>query len=151
SGSGEQTMVERYNVCPPSPTPTSSPTVTGTPPTAIPTSTPTHCPLRFEDVPDSSAFHDYIRCLACRGIVSGYACSGPGEPCNPSDDPYFRPSKSVSRGQVAKIVALSAGINRPASGQTFQDVPIGSTFYTYTEQLVTSGVMSGYPCSNPEP
>ncbi|HST05332.1 MAG TPA: S-layer homology domain-containing protein, partial [Chloroflexia bacterium] len=35
--------------------------------------------------------------------------------------------------------------------QDFEDVQPGSTFYTYTQQLANLGVMSGYPCGNPEP
>jgi hypothetical protein len=31
-------------------------------------------------------------------------------------------------------------------GQTFEDVPPGSVFYTYTERLASRGVMQGYPC-----
>src|SRR5205823_6516990 len=93
----------------------------------------------------------YVTCLVCHNIVSGYACGGPGEPCNVHQDPYFRPNNPVTRGQVAKIVALSAGFNEPVSTQTFQDVAPGSTFYNYVERLATRGFMSGYTCGNPEP
>jgi hypothetical protein len=34
------------------------------------------------------------------------------------------------------------------SGQTFEDVPPGSTFYTETEQLFALGAINGYPCGN---
>jgi hypothetical protein len=129
-------------------TPTPTPTVTGTPPT--PTRTPI-CGLAFEDTPPGSTFYPYVTCLVCHNIVSGYACGGPGEPCNAGHDPYFRPNSPVTRGQVAKIVAQSAGFNEPVTTQTFQDVPPGSTFYNYVERLATRGFMSGYPCGNPEP
>jgi hypothetical protein len=123
----DQSLVERYNPC------------------------PSACPVQFADLPNPSTFYEYIECLACRDIISGYACGGSGEPCNPSHDPYFRPNANITRGQIAKMVALSAQINNPASGQTFEDVPPGSTFYTYTEQLYALGAMAGYPCGNPEP
>ena len=32
------------------------------------------------------------------------------------------------------------------AGQQFEDVAVGSTYYTYTYRLVSRGVMSGYPC-----
>jgi hypothetical protein len=102
--------------------------------------------LSFEDVPSSYTFYPYIECLACRSIINGYACGGVGEPCNPAHDPYFRPGDNVTRGQISKIVALSSGLDTPVSGQTFEDVSPGSTFYTYTEQLYALGVMNGYPC-----
>jgi hypothetical protein len=117
-----QTLIERYNPC------------------------ATSCPVHFADLPNPSTYYQYIECLACREIVSGYACGGSGEPCNPGHDPYFRPNANITRGQLAKIIALSAQIANPVSGQAFQDVPVGSTFYTYTGQLTALGVMSGYPC-----
>ena len=35
----------------------------------------------FQDVPPGSAFYDHSFRLASRGIIGGYACGGPGEPC----------------------------------------------------------------------
>ena len=86
---------------PPGPLPSSTPTATPTP-----TASPTVCLLQFADVPATNPFYDYIRCLACRGIVGGYPCGSPGEPC---PGLYFRPDTNVTRGQVAKIVAEAAG------------------------------------------
>jgi len=199
------------------PTNTSTPTVTNTPTnTDTPTETPTQgvgsptvtsCPIQFTDVPQGSTFYDFIRCLACRGIVggypdgtfrpnnnvtrgqlskivsnsagfndpqtvqmfedvpqgstffdfigrlasrgfiNGYPCGGPGEPCVPPGNlPYFRPNANATRGQISKIVSNAAGFIEPVSGQTFEDVPPGSTFYDFIERLVSRGVMNGYPC-----
>jgi hypothetical protein len=63
----------------------------------------------FEDVPPSNfAFYPYIERLASRGIIGGYPCGGPSEPCIPPNNrPYFRPYNSVTRGQTAKIVQLA--------------------------------------------
>ncbi|MEO5951890.1 MAG: hypothetical protein ABIQ44_05400, partial [Chloroflexia bacterium] len=36
---------------------------------------------QFEDVAVGSTFFDFVGRLANRGIISGYACGGPGEPC----------------------------------------------------------------------
>ncbi len=57
----------------------------------------------FEDVSPDSTFFPYIRNLYFSGIVSGYPCGGPGEPCGPGNLPYYRPGASVSRGQMAKF------------------------------------------------
>jgi hypothetical protein len=110
------------------------------------------CPVQFQDIPPDHTFYPYARCLSCHDIISGYPCGGPAEPCVPPNNyPYFRPNNRVTRGEIAKIVALSAQFPNSINGQTFEDVPPGSTFFTYTEQLAEQGVMNGYPCGNPEP
>jgi hypothetical protein len=101
----------------------------------------------FQDQPIGSTFYTYTARLASRVYISGYACGGPGEPCvSPNNLPYFRTNNNATRGQITKIVSNSAGFVNPAVGQTFEDVPVGSTFYTYTERLASRSVMSGYPC-----
>jgi hypothetical protein len=128
----------------PSASPTQSPVatdtavVTGTPPTA--------CTLSFEDVPPDHTFYAYIQCLACRGIINGYPCGGPGEPCDANNDPYFRPGNSVSRGQLSKIISNSAGFSDAQPDQLFEDVPVGSTFHDFIGRLASRGYISGYPC-----
>jgi hypothetical protein len=103
----------------------------------------------FEDVPVGSTFYDYIGRLASRGYINGYTCGGPGEPCvPPSNLPYFRPNANATRGQISKIVSNAASFNEPVTGQTFQDVPPGATFYDFIERLASRGVMSGYPCGS---
>ena len=126
----------------------------GTPPTITPcvaptptvTETPTACTLSFEDVPVGSTFYPFIQCLACRGIINGYPCGGPGEPCNGNNDPYFRPGNNVSRGQFAKIAANSAGFNEPPGAQQYEDVAVGSTFFDFVWRLSDRGYINGYPC-----
>lgn len=66
----------------------------------------------------------------------------------PGNLPYFKPNKQVTRAQLAKIVVLAAGIPHPATGQqTFQDVPVGSTFHEFIEALYGKGAVNGYPCT----
>jgi hypothetical protein len=104
----------------------------------------------FEDVPVGSTFHVYIGRLASRGYINGYPCGGPGELCNPPANlPYFRPNNNATRGQISKIDANAAGYADPPTGQTFEDVPPGSTFYTYTQRLASRSIMQGYPCGGP--
>ncbi|HEX8231631.1 MAG TPA: family 43 glycosylhydrolase, partial [Chloroflexia bacterium] len=117
--------------------------------TAVPSATA--CPIQFADVPPDHTFYTFVRCLACRGIVGGYPCGGPGEECNGNDDPYYRPGANVTRGQLSKIIANSAGLNdTPAEGQQqFADVPPGSPFYEFVERLAQTGAIAGYPCGGP--
>ena len=67
---------------------TSTGTATDTPVPGGGTDTPTvtvtstACPIQFTDVPNGSTFYVWIRCLACRNIVIGYA------------DDTFRPFKT---------------------------------------------------------
>jgi hypothetical protein len=135
---------------------TATPTDTATPtplcctvtPTDSPTATSTPCLLLFTDVPPGSTFYDFVRCLACRGVLSGYPCGGPGEPCPGS---YFRPATNLTRGQAAKIVSAAAGYEEPVppDRQTFSDVPPAGTFWVWVERIASRAIISGYPCGGP--
>jgi hypothetical protein len=106
----------------------------------------------FEDVPPGSPFYRYIEAAAEHNIIGGYECGAPGEPCDPQNRPYFRWYNDVTRGQIAKIVVLARNwllLNPP--DPTFADVPAGSDFYPYVETAVQHGILSGYPCGDPEP
>ena len=116
------------------PTDTSVPTQTPGGPTATPQATPTTCPIQFPDVPPGSTFYDFVRCLACQGIVSGYA------------NGTFGPNNPVTRGQLSKIVANSANYQENHTTQHFQDVGVGSTFYLFIARLYTRSHISGYSC-----
>jgi photosystem II stability/assembly factor-like uncharacterized protein len=109
-----------------------TPTPTNTP--SAPTPTPTPCTISFSDVPPNHTFYPFIRCLACRGIIGGYA------------DGTFRPGNPTTRGQMAKIIANAAGILDPIppNRQTFSDVPPGHTFWVYIERLSARGIVGGY-------
>src|SRR5262249_38427137 len=81
---------------------------------------PIHTPASgytFADVPPTFPFFAVIETAAADGIVSGYGCGGPGEPCDPLQRPYFRPYVYVTRGQLSKIDANAAGwvLLNPAS------------------------------------
>jgi subtilisin family serine protease len=118
--------------------------------TPVPTDTPVPvCTISFEDVPVGSTFYPYIQCLACQGIINGYPCGGDGEPCNPANDPYFRPGNNVTRGQFAKIASNSAGFNEPPGAQQYEDVAVGSTFFDFVWRLSDRGYINGYPCGGP--
>jgi hypothetical protein len=99
----------------------------------------------FEDVPPGSVYFPYVEAAFHAGIIGGYPCSGPGEPCGPQNRPYFRPSNSITRGQLAKMVVLAKHwtLLNPTN-PTFSDVLPGSTFYTYVETGYAHNVLAGY-------
>jgi hypothetical protein len=99
----------------------------------------------FEDVPPGSAFHQFVERMYSRGIISGYACGGSGEPCL-SGKPYFRPNANATRGQIAKIVSNAAGFSDDPGGQNYADIAVGSTFHTWVNRLSNRGAISGYAC-----
>jgi plastocyanin len=101
----------------------------------------------YEDVPASNTFYVWINRLSRRGHMGGYNCGGAGEPCGTDNKPYFRPNANATRGQLAKIVASTKGINSTPTGQRYTDVEPDSTFYVWIEQLSSLGVMGGYACS----
>jgi hypothetical protein len=113
---------------------------TGTP--VLPTSTPgaaataTACTIQFVDVDQNNAFYSFIRCLACRNIVSGYS------------DNTFRWGSNVTRGQLSKIIANAAGLADPVppTQQTFEDVAPSNAFWLFIERLAAAGAISGYGC-----
>jgi hypothetical protein len=108
-------------------------------------------PQIYEDVPEGSPFYVWINRLSIRGHMGGYPCGLlPEEPCTPPDNrPYFRPSNSATRGQLAKIVSNAAGLNNTPTGQFYTDVPEGHIFYLWIMRLTQLGVMSGYECGGP--
>lgn len=127
----------------PTPTQTATPTDTDTAtatltPTDTPTATSTACPIEFNDVPPGSSFYQYVRCLACRGILGGYP------------DDTFRPGNEITRGQIAKIVSNAADFQDDVSGrQTYADVLSDNTFWLWIERLSVHQVMEGYDCGGP--
>ncbi|MDQ3930802.1 MAG: S-layer homology domain-containing protein, partial [Chloroflexota bacterium] len=95
------------------------------------------CTAVFSDVQPGSTFYQYVMCLACRNIISGYS------------DGTFRPGSPVTRGQLSKIVANAANYQENYTGQTFEDVPVGSTFHQFVERLASRSIIAGYPCGGP--
>jgi hypothetical protein len=107
---------------------TAVPTISGSA-----TTTATPCAITFTDVLPTDYFHEPIRYLYCRSVISGYS------------DGTFRPYNNTTRGQLTKIVALAQGwaIYTPPT-PTFSDVPADHPFYAYVETAHREGVISGY-------
>ncbi len=70
----------------------------------------------FADVPANDPFNAYIGTLFCRTAITGYACGGPGEPCDSRQRPYFRPNSNAFREQIAKIIYIAAQDPEPCIG-----------------------------------
>ncbi len=117
------------NGCPGPGTP--APTTSMTP-VVSPTAEPCDTDSDFNDVPRGNTFRPFVKCLACKHILGGYS------------DGSYRYGNPVTRGQIAKIVANSAGYLEPVSGQTFSDVAPGSTFYEFIERMASRGHIGGY-------
>jgi hypothetical protein len=98
----------------------------------------------FADVAPGSTFYSYIETAYGRGVIQGYACGGPNEPCDGQNRPYFRPGANITRGQISKIIVLAEGwalLNPPTP--TFADIAPGSTFYQYVETAAARGIING--------
>jgi len=104
------------------------------------------CLLEFADVPSGSTFYQYVQCLACRALLNGYPCGGVGEPCDPQNDPYFRPANSITRGQLSKIISNAAQFYPDDSYQRCQDVAPGNTYFEPIQSLAVHEFISGYAC-----
>jgi hypothetical protein len=105
----------------------------------------------FSDVPAANAFWLFVERLAGTGAISGYACGGVGEPCDPLGRPYFRWGANATRGQISKITAVAAHFGEPVptTQQTFADVPPTNVFWAFIERLAARQIISGYACGGP--
>jgi hypothetical protein len=61
----------------------------------------------FEDIPPTNPFFVFANTLYLEGLISGYPCGGPAEPCGSGNRPYYRPGGNLTRGQMAKIISTS--------------------------------------------
>jgi len=102
----------------------------------------------YADVPSGHPFYAWINRLTLRGYMGGYPCGGEGEPCNGSNQPYFRPFSNVTRGQLSKITSNAANYSDPSVGQIFEDAPTTHAFYVWIQRLASRGIIDGYPCGS---
>jgi hypothetical protein len=89
--------------------------------------------MNFIDVQLTDWFYEFVRCLYCRGAISGYA------------DGTFRPHNFTIRGQMTKVVVLAFGypLYVPATA-SFTDVPPTDSFYVYIESAAFYDIVDGY-------
>lgn len=87
----------------------------------------------FKDVSQNNVHYADIMELASRGVVGGYT------------DGTYRPGKSVTRGEAAKIIAGVLELNvTSVKNPNFKDVPTTNVYYNYIAALVEAGVINGF-------
>lgn len=87
----------------------------------------------FLDVPLTHPFYTYVETAYSHGMISGYS------------DGTFSPQKTVTRGQIAKMLMQAQGWSPDTSGGPhFTDVPVTNGFYAYIETAYNHNVVSGY-------
>lgn len=113
---------------------------------AAPSAPQATCPAGgqcFTDVPPGSPFYEFANNLYMQDIVTGYACGGPGEPCDAQNRPYYRPGNAVTRAQMTKFVDLARkqpGIAvRTTSNATPGDLaPLSSWTHLYDSVAISA-------------
>jgi hypothetical protein len=94
---------------------------------------------------------EWVQRIAARGIIQGYQCGGPFEPCSPEERPYFRPNNHVTRGQTAKIVHLAMLEPTLTPTQTIASVPTSTVTATPTQTVEPAASPTATPTSTPTP
>ena len=87
----------------------------------------------FKDIPANSELHLAVSNLHTQKVIAGY------------EDATFRPNKSVTRGQLAKMIAISLQLTTKEQISTFKDVPNTHANFAYIQALVERKIISGYP------
>ncbi|MFJ7736485.1 DUF6612 family protein [Lysinibacillus sp. NPDC097287] len=86
--------------------------------------------LNFKDLDESSEYYEAIAELVAHGVVKGY------------DDNTFRPNETVTRGQMAVMIAGALDLNAKGTSP-FTDVPEGSSFANAVTALYEAGISKG--------
>ncbi|AWE06403.1 hypothetical protein DCE79_02940 [Lysinibacillus sp. 2017] len=84
----------------------------------------------FTDVNVNDQFYPYIAALVKAGIISGYS------------DNTFKPTQTITRGQMAKMIAIGFNLNDEIEAP-FTDVSADHPFANYVNALFSSGVTTG--------
>lgn len=109
--------------------------LTGTVTTAVPVNTlaeEVKVPS-FSDVKNTEHFYESVKSLASRGIVKGFG------------DGTFKPYQSVTRGQMASVLAKTLGMNMEnVKNPGFKDVKVTDEYYAPIAALVEAGIIEGY-------
>jgi hypothetical protein len=89
--------------------------------------------MRFPDVPVGSAHRDAVLALDARGIIGGYA------------DNTFRPANTLTRAQMATVVARAVGLSSVQPDGRFKDVDITTGHAGNIHAVAKAGIVGGYP------
>ncbi len=90
----------------------------------------------FSDVWFNHPFNETICALKRDQIVRGYS------------DKTYRPSNSVTRGEMSAFIKRATGLPTNTSCQPFPDVTSGAPFFEEITTLKCQGIVQGYPQSN---
>lgn len=102
---------------------------------------PTPATQRFNDVPSSNPFYNFIDRLAALNITLG--CS--------SSPPLYCPGDQVKREQMSAFIIRGLGEFNPPIPvmQRFDDVPAENPFYNFIDRMAVLGITLG--CSSSPP
>lgn len=97
------------------------------------TSTSASAAVHYKDVLPTHNFYNAVESLIEQESIS-------------STLNYFHPYEYVTRGQAAKIIAISAGLDfeNARDLDNFKDVPKSHQFYKYIRVMHSEGIISGY-------
>lgn len=85
----------------------------------------------FQDVTEDEYYYEAVEQLVERGII------------NKSN--YFQPENELTRGQMAKMIALALGLEtKKVNDPKYKDVPKEHQFYPYIAALENAGIINGY-------
>jgi len=91
----------------------------------------------FKDIKPGDYGYEYVATLADEGIMLG-------------NNGYFKPGDTLTRGQMAKIIAKSYHLDY-VFGSEFDDIDRDSWLYDYVSCLVDNHIITGYPDNNYRP
>ena len=84
----------------------------------------------FSDVPESHEFYPYIAALTNKDVISGYS------------DETFKPNKTITRGQMAKMLAIGFEL-KSTKEHPFTDVSAKSEYASYISALFAHEITTG--------
>ncbi|MGO4887951.1 S-layer homology domain-containing protein [Anaerobacillus sp. MEB173] len=88
----------------------------------------------FTDVTDKDAwYYKSVAALTERGIIEGYG----------GDNNAFKPNQPVTRGELAKMIALSSELDGEGNTIEFTDVDAKAWYAPYVAALAKNGITAG--------
>jgi hypothetical protein len=103
----------------------------------------------FSDVPVSSPYYGYVERATANGVLSGYACGAPGEPCAGL---YFRSFNTSTRAQASKMVSVSLHRRTPTPTVTGTPPTATPTYTrTVTRTATRTPTRTNTPAASPTP
>lgn len=98
----------------------------------------------FADVQAANTFYEFVNRLYKQEIVTGYACGGPGEPCDAENRPYYRPGNTVTRQQMAKFVDQARRLPGIEIDSSLPIIPIDVSTTATSTNAIMGYSSSGY-------